>query len=196
MQYELYVVDTETTGLCLADHSPTEISIYRLATEEQRTWYLRPINLETISIDALRVTGQKIEDLKWQTQYGRQIYQEPSKVLVEIEEWLAQDNVSSTDRLIVGHNAKFDKDMMFELWKKCGTEGTYPFNEKYCLDTMVAEFMIDLAKNEIAQGYGLKNLCKKYGVKNEKAHSSEADTRATVEVFRKQIEVLKKAFAH
>lgn len=193
MNYELYVVDTETSGLSCVDHSPIEISIYRLSTDEQKTWQLKPINLETISDAALRVNGHKLEDLKGKTSYGREIYKDPSKVLVEIEDWVNRDGLPSSDKILVGQNVKFDKDMLLELWKKCGTEGTFPFNDRHTMDTMILEFAMDYAKENMAVGYSLNNLCKKYGVKNKGAHTAEADTFATMEVFKAQIEFLKKA---
>ena len=45
------------------------------------------------------------------------------------------------------------------------------------------------------EGYSLNNLIKKYGVKNDKAHTAAADVKATKEVLMKQIEAFKKALA-
>lgn len=41
--------------------------------------------------------------------------------------------------------------------------------------------------NKMSEGYSLANLVKKYGVKNDKAHTAEADVKATKEVFEKQV---------
>jgi DNA polymerase III epsilon subunit-like protein len=190
MKYELYMCDTETTGLDPIQNDPIEISIYRLSTNEQKTWYLKPINMNTISADALRVNGHKIEDLKGQTKEGREKYQAPSKVLVEIENWLMEDGFPSDQKLLVGQNVPFDKAMLESLWTKCGTIGTFPFSRKYSLDTMGIELFLSLVTGEENEGYSLRNLAKKYGIKNDKAHSSESDTRTTVGVFRKQISAL------
>lgn len=192
MHYELYVADCETTGLDYTIHSPVEISLMRFSTGEQKTWYLKPIDTENISTDALRVNGLKIEDLRGQTEYGRKIYQDPRKTLVEIENWLAEiDECPSETKILAGQNVGFDKNMLLELWKKCDTEGTFPFNPRYSVDTMILQFTLDFAAGEMAEGYSLKNLCKKYGIKNDRAHSAESDVRATAEVFRNQINYLK-----
>lgn len=193
MSYELYVVDTETTGLDILKNSPIEISIYRLSNDDQRTWFLRPVDLENISIDALRVNGHKLEDLRGQTKYGKEIYKEPNKVLIEIENWLSEDNLSSSERILVAHNAGFDKAMLEYLWEKCNSSGTYPFNNKYMIDTMALEFSMNWAKNNVDTGYSLGILTKKYGIKNERAHSAEFDTKATAQLFRKQLDILKNA---
>jgi DNA polymerase III epsilon subunit-like protein len=192
-KYELLCVDLESTGLDFIKHEPVEISIIRLSNGEQRTWHLKPINTEDISPDALRVNGLKLDDLLGKTKEGRELYREPSKVLVEIENWLMEDFMAAEDRILIGQNLPgFDKPMLESLWKKCNSYETFPFNKKYSLDTMNIEFMLDLAKGEFAEGYNLHALTKKYGVKNEKAHSAAADTKATAEVFNEQISYLKK----
>ena len=90
----LYVLDTETTGLDASKNDVIELSIIRLATDEQRTWCLKPINFEDISLDALRVNGHKLEDLKGLTKDGRERYCTPNKILVEVENWLMEDGVT------------------------------------------------------------------------------------------------------
>jgi DNA polymerase III epsilon subunit-like protein len=191
MTFELYVVDCETTGLNFSTNDPIEISIYRLSTDAQKTWWLKPLNFDTISTDALRVNGHKIEDLKGQTKEGREKYGIPAKIIVDIENWLLEDGVSSDDRILVGHNISFDKNMLLSLWNKCNSPGTFPFNEKYSLDTMSIEFFNNYCRNEVSLGYSLSVLTKKYGIKNEKAHSAADDVRATVALFRKQVDNFK-----
>ena len=193
-KYELYVLDCETTGLNYIKHEPVEISIYRYSTGAQRTWYLRPINIENISSDALRVSGLKLEDLQGKTKEGREKYGDPTKILVEIENWLSEDMLAAEDRLITGQNSQFDKLMLETLWQKCNSIETFPFNKKYLLDTMQIELMMDFAKGYIADGYSLYALTKKYGVKNEHAHCAEEDVKATVGVLNKQLELLRKVF--
>lgn len=191
-KYEIYVLDCETTGLDARKNEPVEISIHRLSTGEQKTWFLKPINIDTISDDALRVNGFKIEDLLGKTKEGKEKFLEPSKILIEIENWLMEDFMAATDRIVCGHNSGFDRSMLEELWNKCNSGETFPFNRRYLLDTMQIEFMLDFAKGEFAEGYSLFASLKKYGIRNEKAHSAAFDTRATVELFNKQVEVLKK----
>lgn len=191
--YEIFGLDTETTGLSPFYHSPVEISIYRLSNNTQKTWHLKPVSLNTIEPEALRVNGLKIEDLRGDTKEGHEKYRDPAKVLVEIESWLAEDFLASNDRIIAAQNAAFDKGMLESLWEKCGTKETFPFNRKYTMDTAMVEFYLDWCKGQFAEGYSLHALTKKYGVKNLNAHSAEADTKATVEVLKKQIEYFRTA---
>ena len=58
---------------------------------------------------------------------------------------------------------------------------------------MQLEFFMDLCKGKMSEGYSLKNLTQKYGLKNETAHTAEADVKVTKEVLLKQIEIFKRA---
>lgn len=190
--YRFYGIDVESTGLDPVRNDIIELSIYRLLDDEQKTWLVKPLFPENIDAGALRVNKHKLEDLLQQTKYGKDTYLNPHNVIVEIENWLSLDNIDTANRCIVGHNANFDKLMMENLWNKCGSSETFPFGRRY-LDTMQIELMIDYANNNFAEGYSLNNLAKKYSVKNEKAHSAAADTKCTVEIFRKQASILQAA---
>lgn len=192
MSFQLYVVDTETTGLSYIDHSPVEISIYRMSDNSQKTWFLKPINPDNIEADAARVNGYNIDDLRGLTKVGREKYLNPNKVLIDIEDWLNEDMCTSSHRVMVGQNVGFDKNMLQELWRKCEKQETFPFSEKYTIDTMCIEFFMNFCQGNIGEAYSLSALTKKYGVKNEKAHTAESDVLATLGVFTKQVDFFKK----
>jgi DNA polymerase III epsilon subunit-like protein len=190
---ELFTLDCESTGLSFSKHEPIEISIKRFSTGAQKTWWLKPINLDTIESDALRVNGHKLEDITWQTKFGKEKYIEASKVLVDIENWLSEDFLAAEDRIACGHNISgFDKMMLMSLWEKCNSIETFPFNKKYVIDTFLIEFMMDFCKGEFTNAYSLFALCKKYGIKNEAAHTAASDAVSTEAIFKKQLEKFKK----
>lgn len=191
MNYVIYIADVETTGLDAYKHDVIELSMHRLTDNIQHTWCLKPTNYQTIDSGALRVNGHKLEDLKHQTKFGAEKYKDPNKIIIDIENWIAEDGVPTEKRLLVGQNIAFDKIMLEQLWTKCNSKDTFPFGRK-TLDTMQIEFFLDWCKGTLAEGYSLANLVKKYGVKNEKAHTAEADVKATKEVFEKQVEFFKK----
>lgn len=189
-KFELYVADVESTGLDPNLHSPIEISIYRLYTKEQKTWYMRPTNFDTISKDALRVNGYKEDDLRGLTKYGKDTFGDPAKVLPEIENWLSDDMHTGTERLLCGHNIKFDLDMMKSLWGKCNAPETFPFNDRYYLDTMQIEvFLQVIGKTKQSEYLNLGSLVEKYNIKKEKAHKAEGDVRMTKDLLLKQAEI-------
>lgn len=194
MEYTLYVADVETTGLDSRIHDVIEMSLLRLSDNVQKTWHLKPLNPDHAEAAALRINGHKLEDLKHLTKFGRETYRDPNEVLVEVENWIQEDGTPAEKRILVGQNVNFDKDMFDQLWKKCNAKDTYPFGRRI-MDTMQIEFFLDFCKGSMADGYSLSNLIKKYGVKNEKAHTAEADVKATREVFDKQVEFFKKVLS-
>lgn len=189
--YIFYVADTETTGLDDRVNDIVELSLYRISDEVQKTWFLKPLNINNIDDSALRVNGHKKEDLLHQTKYGRETYLDSSKVIIDIENWIMEDGVPHTNRCLVGHNIPFDRSFMEQLWIKCNSKDSFPFGRRF-VDTMVIELFLDICKGNMDEGYSLNNLLKKYGIKNEKAHSASADTKATREAFGKQIDLFKK----
>lgn len=186
MSYELYICDTETTGLDYIDNSPIEISIIRFSTNEQKTWKLKALNEPKIDLGALKVNGHNIDDITHKTKFGRENYLDPKLVIIDIENWLMEDNLTSEERVICGHNVDFDKNMLKFLWKKLESSDSFPFGRR-SFDTFQIEFFLDLVNKNLQQSYSLASLLKKYGIKNEKAHTAAADTKATSQLISSQI---------
>lgn len=191
--YAMYVLDTETSAISFVDGDVIELSITRVSDKVNKTWWIKPTNFSGIDPGALRINGHLLEDITWKTEVGRKKYREAKDVIVEVENFLMEDDLPKENRILVAHNAAFDKGHLEFLWKKCGSEDTFPFGRRL-IDTSALEFFLDLCTDEdnMAQGYALHNLCKKYGVKNEKSHSAEADAKALAECFEKQIDNFKK----
>ena len=191
MDYAMYVIDTETTGLDPYKYDIVELSIYRLKDDVCKTWQIQPTHPENFELGALRVNGLKIDDLQHKTEFGRKTYRDPNKVIVEVENFFAEDGVPAIQRLCIGHNIPFDMAFMKQLWIKCNAEDSYPLDRRF-FDTMTIELFLDYCRGEMSNSYSMLNVIKKYGIKNEKAHSAEADTRATKDLFLKQVELFKK----
>lgn len=194
MDYSIYVLDCETTGLDAIKYDVIEVSIQRLSDGEQKTWYMQPTNPSCYEVGALRVNGHKIEDLRHETAEGRNKYMDPRKAIIEIENWLLDDGSPNQLRCLAGQNISFDIEMLKRLWEKCGSSDTFPFGRRY-LDTMVIEMFMDFCRDGALKDenkYNLGTIIKKYGVKNEKAHTADADVRATASVFKAQVEKLQK----
>lgn len=194
MNYVIYVVDVETTGLDDRLNDIIELSIHRLTDDVQKTWCIKPINVDNIDPTSLRINGHKLENLLHKTKEGKDTYLDPTKVIIEVENWVMEDNVPNTQRVLAGQNVGFDKGFLEQYWNKCDSKDSFPFGRR-TLDTMQIQFFLDLCEGTMMEGYSLNNLTKKYGVKNEKAHSAAADVKATKEVLLKQVEIFKKALA-
>lgn len=193
MDYVIYVVDVETTGLDNRTNDVIELSLHRMTDDVQKTWCIKPFNPNNIDPDSLRINGHKREDILHQTKEGRERYLDPNKVIVEIENWTMEDGAPTSNRILAGQNVGFDIGFLEQHWVKGQVRDSFPFNVKRQLDTMQIEFFMDLCRGQFAEGYSLNNLTKKYGLKNEKAHTAAADVKVTKDVLLKQIEIFKKA---
>lgn len=203
MGYVIYIADTETTGMDPKIHDVVEISMCRVfldgtKEEEQRTWHLKPLNPDQMEDKALEVNKLKREDLRGLTKEGREKYHEPAKVVAEIERWMMEDDMSSFDRVLLGQNIVFDKNMLEALWEKVGNTDTFPFevkNNNRLIDTKQLAILIDLCTGVRRQYYNLSNLVKDFGVKKGKAHVAAEDVRMTKDLFMAQLNPIKEAIA-
>lgn len=200
--FQLYVIDTETTGLSAVNNDVIEISVIRLKFSEegheslQKTWLLKALNPSTIQDEALKINGHKREDILWQTQFGKDNYKDPKEVVIEIENWINEDNVSVLDRIFAGQNPYFDLQALQELWKRVDCFDTFPFsceNNNRLIDTKQLTVMIDLCTGKRRQYFNLNNLIKSFGVKKSgKLHSAETDTKLTAELLVRMLQPIKK----
>jgi DNA polymerase III alpha subunit (gram-positive type) len=186
--YVIYCTDTETTGLDPVTNEIVELSMSRLIPEgegyrrEQKTWFIRALHPETISDEALAVSGHKREDVLHLTQYGRDTYREPSEVVSEVTMWIMDDDVSSMDRIFSGQNPRFDLDFTTEFYRRYDTVEAFPFscergNRMIDLKQMVLLF--DICTGRRRKAYNLSSIVKNLGVKKGKAHRAEDDVRMT-----------------
>ena len=192
--YSFTVVDIETGSLSLTDCAVIEVSMLKLgdtSEDAQRTWWMKPFDTDIIDPGALRVNGHKLDDLMHKTKEGREKYLDPHNVIIDMENWLSLDNMPAERRCIIAQNGSFDKDRLEQLWIKCGSKDSFPFGRRM-IDTMIMELFFDFAKDQFADSYSLAALVKKYGVTNTKAHTADANVRATKQVFEKQVEYFRK----
>lgn len=194
--YIIYVIDTETTGLIHSVHDVIEISAIRLIdtgsgfTEEQKTWLVKALNPSSAEMEALKINGHKLEDISWQTEYGKNNYVDANDVVADIEKWILEDGFSSMDRIFAGQNPIFDIEALKSLWKKTGNENTFPFSlerNNRIIDTKQIAAFIDVCNGKRRLRYDLSGLVKSFGIKKGKAHRAAEDTKMTADLLVKFI---------
>lgn len=198
--YIIYISDVESTGLNKEENEIIELSMLRLfldgsREDEQKTWLVRALKPETITEESLKINGHKREDILCMTKFGQENYFHPETVLPQIENWIAEDDMTSSERVLGGQNIKFDFDMMEETWKRFNSIGTFPFqtgHNRLTIDTKELALFIDIIAGKRRKFYNLGSLVKDYGIKKEKAHRADADVRMTKDLLLKQINIFKK----
>jgi DNA polymerase III alpha subunit (gram-positive type) len=205
--YVIYVADTETTGTDHLKNEVIELSIIRLflgtdKPDEQKSWLLRATSPENISDEALAVNGHKREDILGISKFGRENYLLPKVALPQIENWIAEDDMTIDDRILAGHNISFDFNFLQSAWDRNDASDTFPFQTgsgQRIIDTKQLALIIDVLGSRRRKYYNLGSIVKAYGIPKEKAHRADADARMTKNVLMKQIDpfmkVVKEAFA-
>lgn len=197
--YVPYITDTETTGMNPEKNEIIEYSSCRLRIEspkniikEQKTWYIKPLNVQNIEKEALAINGHKLEDLLHQTEVGKNTYRPLEEVVPEIESWMNEDDVSVVDRLLVGQNIEsFDMPFIEKAWEKVQSKQTLPFDferNRCALDTLHIVKFIDLCSGKRRKYMNLSSLVKDFHVKKTKAHRAEGDVQMTTDLLIKIFE--------
>jgi DNA polymerase III alpha subunit (gram-positive type) len=189
MKHVIYVGDVETTGIDDSIHDIIELSLWRSSDDSQKTWLIKATNIETIQDKALSVNKHKREDIIHNTKYGRETYMDPSEVIIDIENWILEDDVAIEDRAFVGQNPMFDIGFMKEFWKRQNSIDTFPFGP-FIIDTLLLTRLIDLATGKKRKYYNLGKLVKAFGIPKGKAHKASEDVRMTKDLFFKQLNPL------
>jgi DNA polymerase III alpha subunit (gram-positive type) len=200
--YVGYVIDCETTGTDAVKNDVIEVCFWRLGDAESKTWCLKPLFPENIEEEALQINGHLLEDILWKTQKGKDTYRIPSEVLPEIEMWLMEDGAAAEERVFIGQNPDFDYQFLLSLWRKTGSEDSFPFgywidgkkdrrNQGYIIDTIQLARLIDFCTGKKRARYGLGALVKDFSVTRSTVHRADGDVKMTKELFEKIVAVLK-----
>jgi DNA polymerase III alpha subunit (gram-positive type) len=163
-----YVVDTETTGLSAKYHEMTEIGIIRCIDRVQLHRNIKCTYPERANFDALKITNKTMADLE----KGH----EKSAVVAECNKFFAEDGASPAHRVIVAHNASFDRRFIHALYESVGEE----FPAHLWLDTiaLVKDYAKKIGLNKPKEGFGLHSACDIIGIRKfSDAHNAKVDSR-------------------
>ena len=163
-----YVIDTETSGLKSGYHEMTEIGIIRCADRVQLWRQIKAEHPERANFDALAITKKTLADLA--------LGHDKSAVVEECEKFFNEDGLTPAHRIIIAHNAPFDRKFLHALWEQHGKA----FPAHLWLDTMsltrAYAKMIGLVKPKV----NLHAACEMTGIKKfSDAHNAKVDSRNT-----------------
>lgn len=175
---DLVFIDIETTGLDARMHEIIEIATVRVKQQwvsnekpiftELFEWSakIKPERLEVADPVALKINGYIPSD--W-------------KDSIPLEQALREFAHKTDGAIMVAHNVAFDAEFLDEQFVRNNIANKMHYHR---LDTV--SFAYGLLRNTPEVGrYSLGELCKYFGIVNERAHSALSDARADFELFKK-----------
>jgi DNA polymerase III epsilon subunit-like protein len=103
-----YIIDVETTGLKVAYHEVTQISIIRCADRFQLNRFIRAEYPQRVDPRALEATGRKRADIL--------VGINRAEAVEACESFIKEDEQTPEHRCFIGHNVSFDRRFVYELW--------------------------------------------------------------------------------
>jgi len=173
-KHNLAFIDIETTGLNLIKHEIIEIGGVVTTPE-----------LQVIEEFELKIKPERIEDAA-PTSLKISHYNEA--------EWasaltlpLAMKIFSGKTRscIMVGQNVAFDSGFLEYAFAKTRMANPMHYHK---LDT-IAIAWAKLHKEPDLEHFSLREMCLRFGIKNERAHTALSDARATFELYKKLMEL-------
>jgi len=163
-------IDIETTGLNLTKHEIIEIGCVlttpTLEVIEEFELKIKPEYVENADRVALKVNHY--DPLNWQ---DAQSLKDGVKILSK----------KTKDCIMVGQNVAFDSGFLEYAFSKTGTVNSMHYHK---LDTISIAWA-KLCGEPDVNHFSLRELCLRFGIKNENAHTALSDARATFELYKK-----------
>jgi DNA polymerase-3 subunit epsilon len=176
----LAFIDVETTGLDADKHEIIQLACVlakqtprvgkgpEVSIIEEFELKIAPTRLQDAEPDALRING--FNEMEW-------------VFAIDLKNAMEHLAKKAKGAIMVAHNLTFDDAFIQKAFKSTGVENTLHFQK---LDTLSLAFAQHYNKGDVDK-YSLRYLCELYGIKNERAHTALADTKALFEVYKKMM---------
>lgn len=167
-------VDIETTGLNLALHEIIEIGCVittpALELIEEFELKIKPERLEDADKTSMKINHYNSADWK-----GAISLRDAMKILGK----------KVKDCIMVGQNVAFDSGFLEHAFAQNKILNTMHYHK---LDTISIAWA-KLHHEPDLEHFSLRELCKRFDIKNEQAHNALSDARATFELYKRLMEL-------
>jgi DNA polymerase III epsilon subunit-like protein len=167
-------LDIETTGLNLIKHEIIEIGCVvtnpELTVLEEFELKIKPERIEDADPVSLKVNHYNVSDWK-----GAYPLDKAMKIL----------SLKVKDCIMVGQNVAFDSGFLEYAFTKTGIANSMHYHK---LDTISLAWA-KLHNEPDLEHFSLRELCLRFDIKNENAHTGLGDARATFELYKKLMEL-------
>jgi DNA polymerase III epsilon subunit family exonuclease len=173
-KHNLAFIDAEMTGLNILEHEIIElgaiITTPELEVIEEFEIKIKPKNILNADKISLKVSNYNPDD--WEN-------------AVDLKEALETFALKTRDSIMIGHNVAFDSAFLQVGFEKTGVKNMMHYHKLDTVSLAWAKYHNDTEVDH----FSLRELCAKFGIKNEKAHTALSDARATYELYKKLIEL-------
>lgn len=173
-KHNLAFVDIEATGLNLLNHEIIEIggviTTPDFAVIEEFDLKIKPQNLESADKVSLKISNY--DETKW-------------KNAISLKEAMELFSQKVKDCIMVGHNVSFDSGFLEHAFAKTGVLNSMHYHK---LDTISIAWA-KLHRAPDLEHFSLRELCLRFGIKNEQSHTALSDARATFLLYKKLLEL-------
>ena len=176
----LAFVDVETTGL---DSDKHEIIQLACVLAEQKTRPGKGPEVTIIDEFELKITPTRLQDAEPEALRINGFNEMEWMFAIDLKNAMEHFAKKAKGAIMVAHNLCFDFAFIDKAFKATGVENTLHYQK---LDTLSIAFAQHYNKQDFDK-YSLRYLCEIYGVKNERAHTALADTKALFEVYKKMM---------
>lgn len=167
-------IDIETTGLNLLKHEIIEVGCVLTTPDlkviEEFEIKIKPEHIENADPIALKVNHYNEED--WEDAHD---LRDAIKIFSE----------KVKGCIMVGHNVAFDAGFLEYIFNKMQIVNTMHYHKLDTVSVAWAKFHND---SDI-EHFSLREMCARFNIKNERAHTALSDARATFELYKKLMEL-------
>ena len=171
-KHNLAFIDIETTGLNVINHEIIEIGCVITNPDfkviEEFELKIKPEHIETADKVALKVN--RYDEAQWVFAYT-------------LSEAMKIFSKKVKDCIMVGHNVAFDSGFLEYAFNKTEIINTMHYHK---LDTISIAWA-KLHREPDIEHFSLREMCLRFGIKNERAHTALSDARTTFLLYKKLI---------
>lgn len=171
-KHNLAFIDIETTGLDVIDHEIIEIGVVianpALEMIEEFEIKIKPEHLEYADPTAMKINHY--DEILW-------------KDALSLKEAIKLLSDKVKDCIMVGQNVAFDSSFLEHAFAKTHIKNQMHYHKLDTISIAWAKFHRDTE----FEHFSLREMCLRFSIVNNRAHTALSDARATYELYKKLI---------